>query len=271
METLFDASYGVSVGILSTPGEVEALLCLFAEVAQQQPWQTADALQTCSEHSVYLALKIGEALAGGLQLVRPDPSSSLPLQQVWPEIDLPNRQDVAQVASLALQPQRRSKARLFWLLCTELWRYCIHSGINELWLVVPTQTRRRYWKRSWPLAIRGPLRKHGREYSYPCSLDLRKVAEAVQRNARRSPLYRRLVAQGSRRPPGSAAGQDSGTCMLLPNLVTTAHNNPPEPGSITATHPSRFLTSDTSLLSEVRNRRPNREIGEKVLQKCPRE
>lgn len=77
------------------------------------------------DSSKYFVLTVNGYLAGGLQLVTSNSDEGFPCLKVWSELDLQGRNDIADVALLALRPKFRGQRKLFWLLCVETLRYCI--------------------------------------------------------------------------------------------------------------------------------------------------
>jgi len=198
METLCEAEQNLAVVLLTRPVEIRELTALFEEVAAEQGWQPGEDISRHSSISIYFALKRGTLLLGGLQLVRMDNAARLPCQSIWPELDLSGRRDVAHVPILALKPQSRGKGNLFWLLCAEMWRYCMAEGISQVYLEVTPATLRLYRRIGWPLQLAGPLRQHWGEDCYLCSMRLGELADICISRAEKSPLYRGVVCQGLR-------------------------------------------------------------------------
>src|SRR5690242_11237860 len=118
----------MAVGILHTPAEIEALLAVFEQIAQECSWEPGSQLIDYRDSSMHLAVFEGESLAGGLQLALPGKTGTLPCLTVWPELEISGRLDVADVALIAFLPQCRGRKRLFWGLLVELWRYCAANG-----------------------------------------------------------------------------------------------------------------------------------------------
>src|SRR5437763_1246163 len=87
--------------------EVERVISLFEEITVEQAWQPDDQIRAYLKSSIYFALYITGELAGSLQLVIGNTNEGLPCLTVWPELDLQNRKDVADVALLALDPNYR--------------------------------------------------------------------------------------------------------------------------------------------------------------------
>lgn len=207
MDTMYENEQGAGVTTLTSPMEVMELLRLIEKIAGEQGWQPGDQLRAYIGHSVYFALRIKGVLAGGLQLVLDDGSGTLPCRTSWPELDLAGRTDVADVALLALTRECRGRSELFWLLCTELWRYCIFNRISELWFEVPPPVLRLYRRVGWPLEVKGPLREHWGEPTYPCSMPVSDLTAAFIHRAQSSETYRAIALHALREPlPQEARG-----------------------------------------------------------------
>lgn len=191
-----DSESGVRVVRLTEAEEVSALVRLFEGVAAQEDWQPEGALQLWLDRSVYFALEVEGQLAGGLQLVLPDPREPLPCQTLWPEVDTSGR--CAHVAILALEQAFRGRGTLFWRLVIEMWRYCVGVGIHNLVLEVTPRVLPLYRRLGWPLEIRGELRQHWGEDCYLCRLGIPDVAEALLQRAPDSAYYRQIIAQAFR-------------------------------------------------------------------------
>lgn len=186
--------------LLTDTGATDALVSLFARIADEEGWQPSGELGAYRHRSVYFGLYDGSEPVGGLQVVLPDGSGTLPCLRVWPEHDFTGRSDVAHVAMLAVVQPVRGKQNagpspfLFWLLCVEMWRWCRTRGIAELWLEATPRTLGCYRRMGWPLAVRGPLREHWGEPCYLVSLNMEAVTQSVTAKARRSSTYRRILA-----------------------------------------------------------------------------
>lgn len=206
----------VAVSSPGEPADVCALIELFEEVAREEGWQPGDQLRAYQDHCVYFALHIGEQLAGGLHLVLPDASNRLPHQRVWPELDLDMDNVAAHVAVLALRREFRGKDQggLFWRLVIALWRHCVLSNIETLYLEVTPRVLPLYQRLGWPLQVCGPERLHWGEPCLVCSLDVRQVAGALAEKALYSATYRDIltravVARAANRPTTTTAGTAS--------------------------------------------------------------
>ena len=194
--------------------EVDALIGLFEDIAFVEGWEPGEALRLWQERSLYFALHVRGALAGGLQLVLPDQGKSLkapslspvlPFQSLWPEV--PVFTDTgshhlyyrsAHVTVLVLEAAVRGEGLLFWNVVIEMWRYCVGQGITTLFLEVTPRVLPLYQRLGWPLTICGELRRHWGEDCYLCTLGIPEVAEAILRRSERSPYYREIIAQAFR-------------------------------------------------------------------------
>lgn len=193
-----DADMGVRVVRLTTGEEILSLVCLFEGIADNEGWQPDGALRHWQERSVYFALEVEGDLAGGLQLVLPAATSTLPYQAIWPEVPpaSPGRQ--AHVAILALDAPFRGQGILFWRLAVEMWRHCVGEGLATLSIEVTPRVLPIYWRMGWPLEIQGELRRHWGEDCYLCTLGIPEVAETLLRRAEHSSQYRLIISQAFR-------------------------------------------------------------------------
>ena len=197
MQCLWQNQDDVNAVILTSPAERRALHGIFAQVSQEQGWQAGDQLAAYERDAVHFALKVGAALAGGLQLVRGSEASGLPCLRVWPELELQERHDVAEIALLALLKPYRGSA-YFWLLCVEMWRYCRRTDVCEIWMEATPANLRIYRRLGWPLHVAGPLRPHWGEDCYPCYLRVQEVKDVIVQKAQKSPMYRTILAYACR-------------------------------------------------------------------------
>ena len=187
--------------LLADVGDIDALIAIFAGIANQEGWRPGGELVAYRDRSVYFGLYHRGELVGGLQLVKPDGSGALPCQKVWPELEFAGRNDVAHVAMLAIaQPVRGKQGEsdgpspfLFWLLCIAMWRWCQDNGINELFLEATPRTLGCYRRLGWPLLLRGALREHWGEPCYLVALDIQTVAQNMADKAARSRAYRHIM------------------------------------------------------------------------------
>ena len=186
--------YGCAVRMLTEDAEVAALVAGLGEIASELGWQPGDQLHAYPKNSVYFAAMVGGTLVGGLQLVIANGSDPLPSKQVWPEIDLSPRNDVAHALILALRKEYRAVHGLFEALTVEMWRYCVASKISELWHEATPSTLRLYRRIGWPLEIVGDLRMHWGEECYLCRMRTAEVAGNMAAKAIRSRSHKELLA-----------------------------------------------------------------------------
>lgn len=191
-----DAPSSVIVTRSTGADETDSLVRLFEDVAAKEGWQPSGALRSWLNRSVYFRLYKGGILTGGLQLVLPDGSVTLPYQSVWPEMPVPLH--TAHVAVLALLEEHRGQGMLFWHLAIEMWRHCVGHGIMTVFIEVTPRVLPLYQRLGWPLVIQGELRTHWGEPCYLCSLGIPEVAEAILRRAEHSNYYRQIIAQAFR-------------------------------------------------------------------------
>lgn len=184
---------------LSQQNEIEDLVRVFDEVAEEQGWQPGEALDAWVSRSVYFALQgtpSARPFLGGLQLVLPDEQGRVPSHAVWPEV--PTQARSALVAILALDQAARGQSLLFWRLATEMWRYCVGQGMTTLFIEVTPRVLPLYRRLGWPLQIVGEKRMHWGEECYLCTLGIPDVARALLQKAETSPYYREIIAQAFR-------------------------------------------------------------------------
>ena len=203
-----DAERGVRVvqwTIREDRHEVEALVRLFEGIAAAEGWEPGEGLRLWQDRSIYFALEVQGRVAGGLQLVLPDPATdtpTLPCQSVWPEVAVSigstSSCRTAHVAVLALEEAVRGEGILFWNVVIEMWRYCVGEGITTLFIEVTPRVLPLYQRLGWPLVIQGQLRRHWGEDCYLCTLGIPEVAEALLRRAEHSTYYRQIIAQAFR-------------------------------------------------------------------------
>lgn len=193
-----DAERGVRVVRFTRPEEIDALVRLLEGVAEAEDWKPDGALRHWLDRSVYFALEVEGRLAGGLQLVLPDPAGTLPYQAVWPEVPLASPGRQAHVAVLALDADFRGQSLLFWRLVVEMWRHGVGEGLATLSIEVTPRVLPLYWRLGWPLVVQGALREHWGEPCYMCTLGIPEVAEALLHRAAHSSCYREIISQAFR-------------------------------------------------------------------------
>ena len=187
-----------SVFHLERETEKAELLGVFKLISQELGWQPGEWLDTSPATAHYIAVNVGEELAGGLQIVLPSVQGELPYVGVWPEVILSAPCRTAHVTILALSQKYRGKQGLFWSLCIEMWRFCTEQGMDTLVLEATPSMMERYRKLKWPLESIGDLRLHWGEECYLCQMDLRTAAGAMLIQAQRSPSYRTLIGKAAR-------------------------------------------------------------------------
>lgn len=193
-----NAASGIQVLRLTETQEIETLVDLFEGIAATEGWQPGEALRRWPDRSIYFAVKVRGELAGGLQLVLPDETTTLPCHTVWPEAVAQLSGRPVHVAILALTPAFRGQGMLFWRLGVEMWRYCVAEGLTTLFLEVTPRVLPLYRRLGWPLEIVGEPRFHWGEECFLCTLGVPEVAEALLRRAEHSPYYHQIVAQAFR-------------------------------------------------------------------------
>ena len=199
MEPLWKDIQGrAQVARLTQPEEIEALVCLFETIAQEEGGEPGNALPLWQNRSVYFALEVEGQIVGGLQLVLPDIEGALPCHSVWPETPTAPSGRYAHIAILALNSAVRGQSLLFWRLAVEMWRYCVGVGIASLFIEVTPRILPLYRRLGWPLEVRGERRAHWGEDCYLCALGIPEVAQALLRRAEASNCYQRIIAQAFR-------------------------------------------------------------------------
>jgi hypothetical protein len=198
-----ETAVAVEVVPLTVAGEIESLMRLFEQVAEEEGWQPEGQLRAERPTARYLALTVGGELAGGLQVVLPDTAGCLPYLAVWPETAVPGR--TAHATVLAVRREHRGRPSLFWLLCSEAWRLCVMEGIDGLVIEATPDMLRRYRRVGWPLEVVGDLRTHWGEKCYLCRMDVCALAGTMLVRALRSPMYRDMVARAIRPAEGRCA------------------------------------------------------------------
>ncbi len=177
----------------NTKKDVERLIGLFEKISCELGWLPGSQLRDYQADAVHFAALVGEALAGGMQVVSATSGQSLPYCRVWPELAEPERLDVAHVTIFALRKEYRAKCDLFWPLCVEFWRFCKANNISAMRLEATPATLRLYRRIGWPLRIIGDLRMHWGEPCYLCEMGTAEVADALARKAQRCTSYRQLL------------------------------------------------------------------------------
>ncbi len=177
---------------------VEALVQVFEQIARDLGWQPGSAIRDCRDVAEHLAVMDGGTVAGGMQVVHGEDCPALPYRSVWPDVKVAEPAATAHITILALRPEYRGRAGLFWPLCVELWRRCRTRRVQTILLEATPPTLRLYRRLGWPLEIIGGLRAHWGEDCYLCRMDVGHVADALAAKARRSASYRRLVEQAHR-------------------------------------------------------------------------
>ena len=189
---------GVAVHALTSPSDVTELIRLFERIARAEGWRPGDALRRYRDRSAYFGARVGDRLAGGLQLVLPGTGCPLPCRAVWPEavdgLDTLDGLDAAEVLILALLPQYRGGHGLLWPLCVAMWRLCADEGIGTLLLEATPPTLSVYRRLGFPLEVVGGLREHWGEDCYLCRMGVAEVADALAAKAARSRTYRDILA-----------------------------------------------------------------------------
>src|SRR4051812_48376198 len=93
---------GVRVVHVTEPDEVEELVRLFETIAETEGWLPEGSLRRWTDRSVYFTISIDGQIAGGLQLVKPNDSGTLPFHDLWPETSVVASNRSAHAAILAV-------------------------------------------------------------------------------------------------------------------------------------------------------------------------
>jgi hypothetical protein len=189
----------VCCDVLNDEEGIARLLAFFSEVICAEGWQAGQELTAYGERTVWLALRRGDEIIGGAQLIRGP--GLLPCLTVWPELDLVSRADCVDVALIALRQDVRGNLEYLWTLMVAIWRWCMANGIHELWAEVPPQKLRAYTRTGFPWKIHGELRLHWAEGCYPCRTTVQATAREVARRAERSAFFRELLDAELRAEP----------------------------------------------------------------------
>lgn len=186
MESLFRNDNDVEIVALTSLEETARMICLLEEIALAEGWQPDESIRNGVQNSVYFGICISEELVGGLQLARMTAGGTLACHAVWPELIDRTRPTDAHVGLFLVSKKVRGKNSLFWLLCSEVWRYCFRQGIEQLWLEATPATLKCYRHLGWPLKIVGPARPYCGEECLPCTVRIGDVASAMSHRAKSS-------------------------------------------------------------------------------------
>ena len=154
---------------LAPGAETDALIGSFERIAAELAWQPVDQLRAYQGVALHLAVRVGEELAGGLQVVLGSGEADLPYRRVWPEAGAAGA-SAAHVTILALEKPYRGHPGLFGPLCVELWRHCDAGNIGQIVIEATPVTLRLYRRLGWPLKVIGDLRLHWGEECYLCAM-----------------------------------------------------------------------------------------------------
>lgn len=206
MKTLFQVDDHVRVVQMTSPEEGDTLLTVLEQIAREFAWPLGNALRQAQSGAQHFALTLDGAVIGGLQAV-PGSLRPSPHQAVWPDVAVADPHRTLHVTLMALLPQYRGRAFLFWPLCVELWRYCIAEGFEAILLETTPATLRFYRRIGWPLEEIGDLRPHWEEECLLCRMDVQEAGAIVCRKAGRTASYQALVQQGYRTVEEAGAGE----------------------------------------------------------------
>lgn len=200
------------IGLAHAGAAAEARRFLGDTLAAEPGWSPpAGALDAYPRHARYVIHRDRAGIRGAILLVRGNADEGLPILDVWPELPLRGRRDVAELSVLALDRRARGRGLAFLPLAAETWRYCRQRGIVELWAELEPRTLAGYGRFGWPFEVAGPPREYWGALHYPCRLSLAAAEAAFVERAKRSSAYADAVRQalrgaGHRRWMGVAAG-----------------------------------------------------------------
>ena len=106
MELLVETCGEAKVVALAPGAEADALIGIFERIAAELAWQPGDQLRAYQDAALHLAVRVGEELAGGLQVVMGTGEADLPYRRVWPEVETDGTA-TAHVTILALEKPYR--------------------------------------------------------------------------------------------------------------------------------------------------------------------
>lgn len=181
-----------TIGILSRDDEIAELQHVFATIATKEGWQCDGQLSAYDDRSTFVGVRIAGEITGGLQFVHGP--GTLPCLTVWPELGLFDRQDVAELAVLALLPHCRGDRRLLWQIAAQAWRCCWVRGINEIYAEVTPKKLCGYRLLGWPIIASGPLRPHWGEDCVPTRMPIGDALQVVKERAEHSRFFASLLA-----------------------------------------------------------------------------
>jgi len=184
------------------PDNADLARCFLLNISEEEQWEMPlGALDSHAHASVFFVHMDGAEICGAIRLVLGSAGERLPILDVWPELPLIDRQDVAELSVLALGHDTRGTARSFLPLSAEMWRYCVLHDVEELWAELEPRMLRVYPRFGWPFQAMGELRTYWGDLSYPCCMSVLAAGEQYRKRALESTSYRAAVLQAIRGTP----------------------------------------------------------------------
>lgn len=192
MKTWFDPR-DLEISVL--PGEEgRPVIDLLYAIEVERGMGVADHLEAYLAHSVFFAARRGGELIGGIKLVMGNPDG-LPIHEVWPELGLVGRADVADLSLLALRGGRRGDLYAVGCLLNAAWQYCRERVVSEVWAELPLRNIKLYQRMGFPFEVVGEARDYWGTPHVPSRVALDTFAEVVAKRTAVSGLYRRIVGK----------------------------------------------------------------------------
>ena len=187
------------IALVVSSKAVEARHFLKEIMLSEPGWSPpAEAIEAYPRNARYAIHKDRRGIRGVIKLVCGNDDEGLPILEVWPELPLRNRRDVAELSVLALDRRARGDGASFLPLAAEVWRYCRGRGITEIWAELEPPTLAGYARFGWPFEIAGALREYWGELHYPCRMSLAAAGESFSKRAKHSSSYADAVQQALR-------------------------------------------------------------------------
>jgi len=187
------------IGLARAGEAAEARRFLDGMMAAEPGWSPpAGALDAYPRHARYVIHRDRAGVRGAVKLVRGNADEGLPILEVWPELPLRGRRDVAELSVLALDRRARGRGSAFLSLAAETWRYCHRRGIVEIWAELEPRALAGYGRFGWPFEVAGPPRDYWGALHRPCRMSLAAAGTAFVERAKRSSAYADAVRQALR-------------------------------------------------------------------------
>lgn len=190
--------------VVLLPGEEgRPVIDLLYAIEVERGLDVADHLEAYLDHPVFFAAMRNGELVGGIKLVMGNPEG-LPIHEVWPELNLVGRTDVADLSLLALRGGRRGDLYAVGSLINAVWVHCRECGVSEVWAELPPRNIKLYQRMGFPFEVMGEKRDYWGTPHVPSRVVLDKAAEVVAERTAISGLYQRVVGT----TPASAASSE---------------------------------------------------------------